>query len=157
MAYKIEKPLTTKEIARFIIEHNHNNDRKIKETESALYALEPWEILKKDTIVDNTEEYIKEQIKKENEKTAKLKLTKREIFLAIYKNLKIKPDEIKKMISDQESLIEFEYATEYYRGNPLIDSIGSSLGYSKEVLDYLFINKKFPESKPKIEEVDNDA
>ena len=34
-------------------------------------------------------------------------------------------------------------SNDYYRGNPLIDMIGASLGYSKEQLDYLFEHKTF--------------
>ena len=87
--------------------------------------------------------YEAEQEIKERERIAKLKLTKREVFLAIYNDLKITPEEIKSTITDPAVLIEFEYANEYYRGNPLINSIGQSLGYSKEQLDYLFEYKCF--------------
>ena len=72
---------------------------------------------------------------------------KREVFLALYEDSGITPDEIKKGITNPASLIEFEYANEYYRGNPLIDMIGASLGYTKEQLDYLFENKEFPPKK----------
>ncbi len=88
--------------------------------------------------------YEQELQEKENERLSKLTLTKREVFLAIYKDCGLTPDEIKAGISDAEALIEMEYANEYYRGNPLIDLIGSSLGYSKTDLDYLFENKEFP-------------
>ena len=91
--------------------------------------------------------YEAEQELKERERIAKLKLTKREVFLAIYNDLKITPEEIKSTITDPAVLIEFEYANEYYRGNPLIDMIGASLGYTKEQLDYLFENKEFPPKK----------
>lgn len=45
MSYKLEKPYTTKERADFIVEYNHNRGLKIEETENALYALEPDEIM----------------------------------------------------------------------------------------------------------------
>ena len=102
--------------------------------------------------IDN-EWYLVEQcrMKSEEEKAleeakliASLKLTKREVFLALYEDSGITPDEIKKGITNPASLIEFEYANEYYRGNPLIDLIGASLGYTKYDLDYLFMNKHFP-------------
>jgi len=80
--------------------------------------------------------------KKERERINKLSLTKREVFLALYKDKGITPEQIKAMLNNQESLIELEYAVEYYRGNPIIDEIGSILGYSSEDLDYLFINKE---------------
>ena len=88
-----------------------------------------------------------EQLQKENERIAKLKLTKREVFLALYKDKGITPEQIKANITSPENLIEFEYATEYYRGNPLIDVIGSALGYIKEQLDYLFEYKTFENLK----------
>lgn len=88
--------------------------------------------------------YEAELQEKENERIAKLKLTKREVFLALYKDLGITPEQIKENILDPAVLIEFEYANEYFRGNPLIDLIGLSLGYTKEQLDYLFEYKEFP-------------
>lgn len=157
MSYKIIKPITTQERADFIVEHNHNNGRRIEETDFALYALEAWELLKENTVIDNSDLYLEELEKEERKKIANLKLTRREFFLAIYKDLRITPEDIKEMISSQEDLIEFEYATEYYRGNPLIDKIGYSLGYTKSDLDYLFKNKTFPEPEIIVKEVDNNA
>ena len=89
-------------------------------------------------------EYEEKQAQKDAERINSLKLTKREFFLALYKDLGITPEEIKSRITDVSALIEFEYANEYYRGNPLIDTIGKSLGYSKQQLDYLFENKELP-------------
>jgi len=111
----------------------------------------------------------------EREKLNKLSLSKREVFLAIYKDKGLTPDDIKKEIlkhltasptdagsynsclvgslcevqndMQNEALIEFDYASEYFRGNPLIDSIGALLGYTSQDLDYLFLNKEFPEQK----------
>ena len=88
-----------------------------------------------------------EQAQKERERIAHLSLTKREVFLAIYNAVGITPEQIKAQITDPAALIEFEYANEYYRGNPLIDSIGNSFGFSSEELDYLFEFKEFPLKK----------
>lgn len=82
---------------------------------------------------------------KERERLNKLSLTKREVFLALLNDKGITPDQIKEYIKDPASLIEFEYANDYFRGNPLIDAIGQALGYSSEQLDYLFEHKEFPE------------
>ena len=84
-----------------------------------------------------------------SERIAKLKLTKREVFLALYNDKGVTPEMIKEGISDKVALIEFEYANEYYRGNPLIDIIGTSLGYSKSDLDYLF-NGLIPQKLKKL-------
>ena len=88
-----------------------------------------------------------EKQKREKERKAQLSLTKREVFLALYKDKGITPDEIKAQITNPEVLIEFEYANDYFRGNPLIDLIGQNLGYTSGELDYLFEYKKLPEKE----------
>lgn len=87
--------------------------------------------------------YEEEQKRKEQERIAQLSLTKREVFLAIYQDKGITPEQIRSQITDQGALIEFDYAEKYYRGNPLIDLLGASLGYTKGQLDYLFEYKTF--------------
>ncbi len=89
----------------------------------------------------------KEKEAQEQERIAKLSMTKREIFLALYKDTGLTPEQIKSGITNPEALIEFEYANEYYRGNPLIDIIGSSLGYTAADLNYLFENKALPQKE----------
>lgn len=86
-----------------------------------------------------------EKVQAEQIRISKLSLTKREVFLALYKNKGITPDVLRSQITDPEALIEFDYAENYFRGNPLIDKIGIMLGYSTEDLDYLFENKKLPD------------
>lgn len=89
-------------------------------------------------------DYEQEQEEKERERIAKLKLTKREVFLALYRDKEITPEMIKAQITNPEAMIEFEYASDYFRGNPLIDTIGALLGYTSADLDYLFEHKEFP-------------
>ena len=129
---RLEKPYSENERIDFIVQYNHGLGYAIEETETELQAL------------GYTEEEFALQ---EKERIAKLKLTKRDVFLALYDDLGIMLEEIKSGISDKSALIEFEYATEYYRGNPLIDVIGKSLGYTSEQLDYLFENKKLPKKE----------
>lgn len=86
-----------------------------------------------------------EQAQMEQERIANLQLTKRDVFLALYKDKGITPEQIKAQISNPEALIEFEYASSYFRGNPLIDAIGQTLGYTSQQLDYLFEHKELPE------------
>lgn len=88
-------------------------------------------------IVDFSEEEKREMLNH-------LSLTKREVFLALYKDKKITPEQLRSQITDTEALIEFDFANDYFRGNPLIDSIGIMLGYSIEDLDYLFTHKELP-------------
>lgn len=85
-----------------------------------------------------------ELAQRERERLDKLSLTKREVFLALYKDKGITPEQLKAQITSPEALIEFEYATDYFRGNPLINQIGLMLGYTSEQLDYLFEHKELP-------------
>lgn len=143
MSYKLEKPYTNEQKIKFIVDYNHKLGFKIEETETALFALDENEIMFEGSpIVD--EEYSIKKEAQEQQRLATLKLTKREVFLALYKDKGITPAQIKAQIPSDEALIEFEYANEYYRGNPLVDMIGNLLGYTSEQLDYLFENKEFP-------------
>lgn len=168
MSYKLEYPYTEEERANFIVEYNHNQGLRIEEVEnivdvevpienedgeitteiqemnmSTLFALEHWEKLVDGEVIDNTEEYEAEKAKQEAMRIAQLSLTKREVFLAIYQDKGITPEQIRAQITGQGALIEFDYAEKYYRGNPLIDVLGSALGYTKEQLDCLFEYKTF--------------
>lgn len=124
------KPYTEQEEMDFLLDNqNYPKNYDIRETEEALQA---W---------GYTDEEIAEQ---EAEKIQKLALTKREVFLALYDDKGITPEQLRAQITDVRAGIEFDYADKYFRFNPLIDSIGALLGYSSEDLDYLFINKEFP-------------
>ncbi len=96
-------------------------------------------------------DFEKEQAQKERERISMLSLTKREVFLALYKDKGITPEQLRAQITDNEALIEFDFANDYYRGNPLIDQIGIMLGYSTEDLDNLFETGKLPEKEVKTE------
>lgn len=125
---KLNKPYTDDEVIEFITFNNAVRKYKIVETET---ALEAW---------GYTED---EKSQQEAERIAQLSLTKREVFLALYKDKGITPEQIKAQITSPEALIEFEYANDYFRGNPLIEQIGTMLGYTSEDMDYLFMNKEF--------------
>lgn len=121
-----------------------------EELSAELYSLdrsvytEDEYVLDGDEYVLKNKEWEEKQAKKEKERIAKLSLTKREVFLALYKAKGLTPEMIRSQITDTEALIEFDYATEYFRFNPLIDKIGLMLGYSSEDIDYLFENKQLP-------------
>lgn len=101
-------------------------------------------VLDDDEYVLCDEEWEEKQRQKERERLNKLSLTKREVFLALHKDKGITPQQIRNQITDEEALIEFDYANDYFRGNPLIDKMGIMLGYSIEDLDYLFEHKELP-------------
>ena len=129
----LNKPYTEEEKVEFIIEQNHNLGYEIRGEEPE--TLEAWGYTQEE----------KEQ--QERERIDHLSLTKREVFLAIYKDNGIIPEQIRSMLTTEETKIEFDYANDYFRGNPLIEQLGQSLGYSSDKLDYLFINKSFSESE----------
>lgn len=81
--------------------------------------------------------------KEERERLNMLSMTKREMFLGLYQAKQITPDMLKAKISEPTALIEFEYANDYYRGNPLIDVIGIQLGFTTEQLDKFFETKDY--------------
>lgn len=64
MAEILTKPIEQWQKDAFLIEHNHKQNKRVYETDVALYALEPWELLDGDTVVDNSKEYNKEMINK---------------------------------------------------------------------------------------------
>lgn len=106
---------------------------RIETVKKTGYNLEAW---------GYTEEEIKEQ---ERERLNLLSMTKREMFLGLYQAKGITPDMLKAQIADTTALIEFEYANDYYRGNPLIDLIGGQLGFTPEQLDKFFETKDYKE------------
>lgn len=138
MSYELKQPYTQQQRMDFIVEYNHKQDLQIAQTDDAVYALEPWETLENGVVVNNKEAWEEEQALKEKERIAKLKLTKREVFLGLYQAKGVTPDQIKAQITDPAALIEFEYANDYYRGNPLIDIVGAQLGITPEQLDKFF-------------------
>jgi hypothetical protein len=119
----LKKPYTENERMDFVVQYNHGMGYTIEETETELQAL------------GYTEEEIELQ---EKQRIAQLKLTKREVFLGLYQAKGVTPDMIKAQITDPQALIEFEYANDYYRGNPLIDIVGATLGITPEQLDKFF-------------------
>ena len=70
MSYKLEKPYTDKQRADFVVKYNHNQGLIIEETDTALYALEPDEIMQEGVPVKNPD-YETQQL--ETAKEAKYK------------------------------------------------------------------------------------
>jgi hypothetical protein len=114
------------------------------------YVLDGEEYVLKD------EAWEEKQAQKEAERIAKLSLTKREVFLGLYQAVGVTPDMIKAQITDPQALIEFEYANDYFRGNPLIDIVGATLGITPEQLDKFFETNDYTVLIPPVEEVENE-
>ncbi len=92
-----------------------------------------------------------EKEREERERINQLSLTKREVFLAIYRDKQITPEQIRAMLTSEEARIEFDYANDYFRGNPLIGQLGEALGYTPSQLDTLFETGEIPQDVNTVE------
>lgn len=117
-----------------------------------LYQIERSEHADKEYILEGEEYVLKDdawaekRAQKEADRIAQLSLTKRELFLCLYKALKVTPQMVRKNIEDNpEALIEFDYAEKYYRGNPLVESLGKVLGLDSKVIDEIFLSGGNPD------------
>ena len=117
---------------------------EIKEVEEG-YTIYDFELM-------TIEEKEEKEAQKGRERLNLLSMTKREMFLGLYQAKGITPDMLKAQITDPQALIEFEYANDYYRGNPLIDVIGAQLGFTSEQLDKFFETNDYHELLPVEEE-----
>ena len=150
MSYKLNKPYTDKQRADFIVRYNYNQGLIIKETDIALYALQPFEKLVNDEVVDNTEEYEQEQAQIEKERIAMLNLTRADVERAIYKARGMDFDDVIAFLEAQPlsedgtpqvdiKALKIELkANNFYRGNPYVAKVGEILGFSKNQLDAFF-------------------
>ena len=133
MSYKINKPYTEKERADFIVLHNHTNGRNIEETASALYALEPWEVLEGDAVIDNTAQYEAEQAQKEAERIAMLSLTAADVERAIYKAKGIDFEDVIALV--EQSSPQCERAEFVSEGSELTNSGEESVAAGASAID----------------------
>lgn len=137
--YKIEKPLSIQERADFIVEYNHNKGLKIEETDLAMYALEAWELLEGDEVIDNTEAWQAEQELKERERINNLTCTKR-VFALMLQEVGVDYITVLKPLieSNPQAQLEWDLCVELQRGNPLLDIMASQLSITSEHLDLIF-------------------
>lgn len=128
---ELKKPYTEEQRIKFIVEQNHKLGYSIEEQSTKLVAL------------SFTQEELKQE---ERNRKDMLALTRCDVLKALYQAKGITPDNIKALLKDNvEALIELEYAQNFYRGHPIIKSLGEQLGFTSDDLDYLFENKKFKE------------
>lgn len=128
----LQKPYTEDEYFNFIVQENHGKGYEIKETEE---VLEAW---------GYSQEEIEQQ---EKERIAKSCLTRGDVFRGLLMAKQVTRAEIRAMIENNETLstsekemalIDFDEALNFYRGNPLIDTLGLTLGITTEQLDKFF-------------------
>ncbi len=128
---ELKKPYTEEQRIKFIVEQNNRLGYSIEEQSAKLVAL------------GFTQEELTQQ---ERNRKDMLALTRCDVLKALYQAKGITPNDIKALLKDNvEALIELEYAQNFYRGHPMIKSIGEQLGFTSDDLDYLFENKKFKE------------
>ena len=137
MSYKLKKPYTEEQYADFVVEHNHNNGRKIEETITALFALERNEIMKDGEPIINPN-YEDEIAKIEQERIKSLKMTKRVFALAL-QELRISYTKLKELIATNENAqLEWDLCIELDRSNPLLDTMAAQMNITSDQLDYIF-------------------
>ena len=148
MSYKLEKPLSIEERANFIVEYNHNQGLRIEETDLAIYALEEWEELIGDDVIDNKEAWEEELRQAEKERIAKLYLTGADVERGIYQAKGMDFDDIIAMVTELQpegldvKALKIELkANNFYRGNPYVEAVGTLLGFTSEQLDQFFETK----------------
>ena len=138
MSYKIKKPLSIQERADFIVEYNHNKGLRIEETDLAMYALEAWELLESDEVIDNTEAWEAKQELKERERIGNLKCTKR-VFALMLQELGVSYTQLKELIAtNEQAQLEWDLCVELERKNPLLDIMALQLDITPVQLDNLF-------------------
>ena len=84
MSYILEKPYTDEQYADFVVEHNHNNGRRIEFGENAVYALEANEKLGEDGVPVINENFEAEKAALRRQYLDGLYLTAADVERAIY-------------------------------------------------------------------------
>lgn len=99
-----------------------------------------------------------EKAQEERQRLDMLNLTKADVLLALYQDKGLSPDDIKAMLKDNiPALIKFDYASSYYRGDEVVNTLGAALGYTTDEIDYLFEHKAFPTEPTKPTETSSDT
>lgn len=140
MSYKLDKPFTEDEKLNFIVNYNHSQGLNIKESDTALYALEVnelWNEQRQEPYIDP--EYEEKQKEKEAERIGNLKCTKRVLVLMLQELQYSWKNTIKPLIyANDDAALEWELCVELERKNPLLNQLGGQLGISSEQIDNLF-------------------
>ena len=138
---KITKPYTEDERINFIVENNHKLGYEIRETDKELQAC------------GYTEE---EKQQQEKERIANLSMTRGDVFEALILAKGLSKAQIRTMIEKAELdtttkalyLNRFDEALEFYRGYPVFDMLGETIGITSKMLDRFFKTKDYKELLP---------
>lgn len=154
MAYYLNKPCTNQERADFIVLHNHQNGRAIRQTETQLIALEENEVFENGQVVVDEEYYKRkeeEAKKKEQERIANLNMTRGDFFEGLILAQGKDEDDVLVLIdvldlTDIEKKIaksRVKNALDFYRGYPLIDKMCEYLKLSTEQMTMFFETRDY--------------
>ena len=133
---QLEKPYTEEQRIQFIVDFNHKLGYTIEETETHLNAM------------GYTEEEKQEQ---ERERLAKLSMTRGDVFEALILARGLTKPQIRAMIENAELdditkalyLNRFDEALDFYRGFPVFDMLGKTLGVTPKQLNDFFETKDY--------------
>jgi hypothetical protein len=140
MYYTIEKNLLIKGSKEALEQFYYDVKPLPDDYEENKYIVEDGELV----LNTNFEE---EQEQKERERIAMLSLTRGDVFRGLLMAKQVTRAQIRAMIENNETLtmlqkemalIDFDEALNFYRGNGLIDTLGATLGITKEQLDKFF-------------------
>lgn len=160
MSYTLNKPYTDEEYADFVVEHNHNNGLLIEETETAVYALEPNEIMGDAGVPVINPNYEAEQAQKERERLSMLNLTAADVERAIYKAKGMDFDDIIALVEQYNEAAPLDAegnpagvdikalkielkANNFYYGSEWVNKIGSLLGFTEAQMLEFFKTKDY--------------
>lgn len=166
MSYKLNKPYTETQKFNFIVAHQGKN---FQETSTAYYALEPWEKLINDEVIDNTEEYEAQKAQEEAERINELFMTRSDFFDATIKAFGTDEDDLLTAIgsaivplgidntAQKIALNNYKNALNFYRKHPLFTLLSNvpikiseelTITITPEQWDKFFdeTNKKSPEA-----------
>lgn len=140
MAEKLIPPYTEDQYREFVYNYNFLQGKRIEicDSNDIVFALEDDEIIVDgEAVIDP--DYEEKQKQKRREYLDSLKITKREMALAL-KDAGISYSQLKEIISqNDEAQMEWDLCTELYRSNPLLDSMGAIVGITPDKIDEIFI------------------
>ena len=130
----------------------------VEPLDEALYNIDNLVFTEDEYVLEGDEYVIKDaaweerERQRERERIAKLSLTRGDVFRGLLQakgvtktqlraNIEAMPEGMQK----EMALIDFDEALNFYRGNPLVDTVGALLGITSEQLDKFFETNDYHE------------
>lgn len=140
MAEKLIPPYTDFQYKDFVYNNCFLQDKRIEECtdNGIIFALAENEIIVDGEVIIDPD-YEEKQKQKRREYINSLKISKREMALAL-KEIGISYAQLKEIIAqNDEAQLEWDLCTELYRSNPLLDIMGQVVDITSEQIDEIFI------------------